>query len=460
MRARAGARRTRKSPPSPESSSVERSLARSLTGVSRTLSLFLFLSFSFSSAFDVVRWPVGTMEAMRGRTPGILVAVAHGVFSGSLNILLKFLISKLHFGFLTLIQLCTCATAALGLEILRRLGRVDVPPFGLRLSREFAPVCILSTLQSTLTLWSLRGLSLPMYVVFKRCLPFFTLTIGVCVLRNGVPSPGVLAAVAITTGGAALAGAGDLGGDPSGYVTGVLTVVVHASNLVLIQKTGADSEHGALTAQYAIAVTATPVLLACAVISSDAASVWSYPGWSDARVGTLFVCSVVLGCAMNFTTFHCTYLNSAVTTSFVGVVKSAVTITVGMLAFDDVAPTALFVAGVAVNTAGSVTYCAVKYLEIKKRSSYERLEGGAKGPAPAAAEPRPSEAPPSGGDRGDAPAGEAVTETGPEEDVAEDAAQTRREDTAGHFLAVWRSVRHLRLAKGDAPVGHAEPPGP
>lgn len=72
--------------------------------------------------------------------------------------------------------------------------------------QEFASVCILSTLQSTLTLWSLRGLSLPMYVVFKRCLPLFTLSIGVCVLRNGVPSVGVVTAVLITTGGAALAG--------------------------------------------------------------------------------------------------------------------------------------------------------------------------------------------------------------------------------------------------------------
>lgn len=72
--------------------------------------------------------------------------------------------------------------------------------------QEFAPVCILSTLQSTLTLWSLRGLSLPMYVVFKRCLPLFTLSIGVCVLKNGMPSIGVVVAVAITTAGAALAG--------------------------------------------------------------------------------------------------------------------------------------------------------------------------------------------------------------------------------------------------------------
>lgn len=54
-------------------------------------------------------------------------------------------------------------------------------------------------------------------------------------------------------------GAGDLTGDPFGYVTGVLAVIIHASYLVLIQKTSLDSEHGPLTAQYAIAVMASPV---------------------------------------------------------------------------------------------------------------------------------------------------------------------------------------------------------
>lgn len=142
----------------------------------------------------------------KGRLLGISVAIAHGVFSGSLNILLKFLITTYHFTYLTLIQCMTSATAALTLETLRRLGKVDIPPFSLQLAKVFASVCVLSTLQSTLTLWSLRGLSLPMYVVFKRCLPLATLGIGVCVLRNGTPSVGVVVAVLITTGGAALAG--------------------------------------------------------------------------------------------------------------------------------------------------------------------------------------------------------------------------------------------------------------
>ncbi|XP_066467744.1 solute carrier family 35 member D3 [Tiliqua scincoides] len=314
------------------------------------------------------------MQRCRGRALGVWVAVAHGLFSGSLNILLKFLISRYRFAFLTLLQCLTSCTAALSLELLRRRGALDLPPFGLRLARPFAGVAVLSTLQSSLTLWSLRGLSLPMYVVFKRCLPLVTLLIGVLVLKNGVPSAGVLAAVLITTCGAALAGAGDLTGDPIGYVTGVLAVLVHAAYLVLIQKTSADSDYGPLTAQYAIAVSSTPFLIIFAFASMDAINVWSFPGWKDPAMTCIFIACVLIGCAMNFTTLHCTYINSAVTTSFVGVVKSIATITVGMVAFNDVEPTKLFIAGVIVNTVGSIIYCVVKYIETRKQSKYEDLE--------------------------------------------------------------------------------------
>ncbi|XP_067839955.1 solute carrier family 35 member D3 [Heptranchias perlo] len=314
------------------------------------------------------------MQFCKGRSLGISVAVAHGVFSGSLNILLKLLISRYNFIFLTLVQCLTSSTAALTLEVLRRLGKIDVPPFSLSLAKVFASITLLSTLQSTLTLWSLRGLSLPMYVVFKRCLPLVTLIIGVFVLKNGVPSIGVSAAVVLTTCGAALAGAGDLSGDPIGYVTGVFAVLVHAAYLVVIQKAGTEHSYGPLTAQYTISVTASPILLLCSFASLDAIHIWSFPGWQDPAVGCTFTSCILIGCLMNFTTLHCTYINSAVTTSFVGVVKSIATITVGMLAFKDVEPTSLFIAGVVVNTVGSVLYCVVKYFETRQQAKYDDLE--------------------------------------------------------------------------------------
>ncbi|XP_045917170.1 solute carrier family 35 member D3-like [Micropterus dolomieu] len=318
------------------------------------------------------------MDMFKRRFLGISVAVAYGVSTGCLNIVMKLLVSNYHFDFLMLLQLLTSSTTALTLEILRRLGKVKIPPFSIQLAKEFGPVCILSTLQSSLTLWSMRGLSLPMFVVFKRCLPFLTLGIGMCVLRNGMPSIGVVISVIITTAGAALAGAGDVTGDPFGYITGVLVVIIHASYLVLIQKSSLDSEYGPLTAQYAIAVIASPVLLVCSVISKDIINMWSYEGWKDPHIPAFFVLCIFFTITMNFTTLQCTYINSAVTTSFVSMLKSIATITIGMVAFSEVAPTGLFIGGVVVNTVGSIIYCIVKYFETKKKRMYKDLEEAGK----------------------------------------------------------------------------------
>ncbi|KAM6280126.1 solute carrier family 35 member D3 [Porphyrio hochstetteri] len=421
------------------------------------------------------------MGRWRGRARGVAVAVAHGLCSGSLNILLKFLLARYHFAFLTLLQCLSSAAAALGLEALRRRGLAALPPFGPRLARPFAAVAALATLQSTLTLWSLRGLSLPMYVVFKRCLPLVTLLTGALVLRDGMPSPGVLVAVLITTCGAALAGAGDLTGDAMGYVTGVLAVLIHAAYLVLIQKTSVDSEYGPLTAQYAIAVSATPFLIICSFASMDSINVWSFPGWKDPAMVCIFIACVLISCAMNFTTLHCTYINSAVTTSFVGVVKSIATITVGMVAFNDVEPTRLFIAGVVVNTLGSVIYCVAKYVETRRQSNYEDLEK----------EAREEEGGKQAGDQG-LFAMEAISqEKGAEEAAVEGSAmedsQSREEEKDGTgkpdkgpavqgratgtqevnksslkdtYLGVWRLVRGANYVKKDYLIENEELPNP
>ncbi|XP_076872363.1 solute carrier family 35 member D3 [Brachyhypopomus gauderio] len=416
------------------------------------------------------------MEVCKGRLLGITVAIAHGIFSGSLNILLKFLITTYHFTYLTLIQCLTSGTAAITLEVLRRLGKVDIPPFSFQLAKVFASVCILATLQSTLTLWSLRGLSLPMYVVFKRCLPLVTLGIGVCVLRNGVPSVGVVVAVLITTGGAALAGAGDLTGDPFGYVTGILAVIIHASYLVLIQKTSAESEYGPLTAQYTIAVVASPVLLICSFVSMDAIDMWTYEGWKNPFITGIFCSCIFIGCAMNFTTLHCTYINSAVTTSFVGVVKSIATITVGMLAFSDVEPTNLFVAGVVVNTVGSITYCVVKYYETNKKLKYQDMDEAAKDDGPAG-EPYVDPPPKPDGDLNGFPNGHLTSTVhanglGPEhEDKVAESIELERsafssdsEPAKGslseNYVDVWRSVRTLKFFKKDTLLDNMEVQSP
>ncbi|KAB0407287.1 hypothetical protein E2I00_000142, partial [Balaenoptera physalus] len=244
--------------------------------------------------------------------------------------------------------------------------------------------------------------------------------------------------------------AGDLTGDPIGYVTGVLAVLVHAAYLVLIQKASADTEHGPLTAQYVIAVSATPLLVIFSFASSDSIHAWTFPGWKDPAMVCIFVACILIGCAMNFTTLHCTYINSAVTTSFVGVVKSIATITVGMVAFSDVEPTSLFIAGVVVNTLGSIIYCVAKFLETRKQSNYEDLET-----QPGGEEAQPSgdqlpfgleELPAEGGNGGSQIS-----------DSPEEVSKRSLKDT---YLEVWRLVRGAKYMKKDYLIENEELPSP
>lgn len=224
----------------------------------------------------------------------------------------------------------------------------------------------------------------------------------------------------------------------------------------------------------------------------DAVNMWSYAGWSDAHVTLIFILCIVIGVAMNFTTLHCTYINSAVTTSFVGVVKSIATITVGMLAFSDVAPTGLFIGGVVVNTVGSITYCVVKYFETKKKSSYEDLEGAGK----EGAAPGELEKPALNGKaqqeeqgllgvmaKGEEPAdlanGELITGDGDTGGVSsrvmtdEEALEMQREhlhrenaaagngwSTSDSYLGVWRSIRHLQFMKKEPLIDNMEQQSP
>lgn len=194
---------------------------------------------------------------------------------------------------------------------------------------------------------------------------------------------------------------------------------------------------------------------------------------------SIFVACILIGCAMNFTTLHCTYINSAVTTSFVGVVKSIATITVGMVAFSDVEPTSLFIAGVVVNTLGSIIYCVAKFLETRRQSNYEDLESQAEGE-----ESQPSgdqlpfvmeELPAEGGNsepESAEGAGDSVEQGGQEsrgsprgvslvarraEGHSEEGSRRSLKDT---YLEVWRLVRGTKYMKKDYLIENEALPSP
>ena len=65
---------------------------------------------------------------------------------------------------------------------------------------------IFYTVHAGLALSALSGMSIPMYTVLKRCVPFVNLILAVGLLGRGMPRKGVVASVLVITVGCVIAG--------------------------------------------------------------------------------------------------------------------------------------------------------------------------------------------------------------------------------------------------------------
>ncbi|RVW14272.1 UDP-galactose/UDP-glucose transporter 7 [Vitis vinifera] len=81
----------------------------------------------------------------------------------------------------------------------------------------------------------------------------------------------------------------------------------------------------------------------------------------------ILILSLVMGIALNYTMFLCTIVNSALTTTIVGVLKGVGSTTLGFVLLGGVKVHALNVTGLVINTAGGVWYSYAKYQQKKSK---------------------------------------------------------------------------------------------
>ena len=110
-----------------------------------------------------------------------------------------------------------------------------------------------------------------------------------------------------------------------------------------------------------------PVMTLVLLLSGDINKIASYPYWSTGSFLFSFLSVVFSGCIFTYSMFLCTTVNSALTTSCVSVLKSAVTTWIGMYTFGGVTPTTFFLLGQSINFTGGVMYTLVKYRANKRK---------------------------------------------------------------------------------------------
>ncbi|UYV69753.1 SLC35D3 [Cordylochernes scorpioides] len=227
---------------------------------------------------------------------------------------------------------------------------------------------LLYAVNAVTSLSALSGMTLPMYTAIKRCAPLATLALGVLVLRKPMPSIKIIASVVLITLGCVLAGLGDLEFNPAAYWCGAVSVAAQSLYLTLVQR-GAENRMTTLTVLQLNSYNTLPLFSLAFVFSSEAHGL---PAYFTTEKLTFWAClflQICMGSILNYSLFLCTMLNSALTTSLVGVFKAVVQTAVGFFAFGGVAFHPLNIAGLCLNTYGGILYTFSRYRESKSKKS-------------------------------------------------------------------------------------------
>ena len=145
------------------------------------------------------------------------------------------------------------------------------------------------------------------------------------------------------------------------YTYGCLSVISQAIYLLLVQRLSA--EFTTLETLHLTSINSLPLMCFCCFITGEYEK--ALINFDTKSPGFLLVFGIVvsIGCLLNYLLFLCTALNSALTTSITGVLKSVLQTTIGIFTFGGIHLNLLTYLGIVTNISGGIYYAFVKYQE-------------------------------------------------------------------------------------------------
>ena len=137
---------------------------------------------------------------------GLCIALTYGTISTSMAFINKMVLSTYQFNYPIFLMVAQMLTSTLILEALRLTNLIQLPKFTLERGWKFFFPSLLYAIHCVMALWSLGGMSIPMYSVLKRCSPLVIMGLGYLLLKKGQPSCKVVISIFAVTSGCILAG--------------------------------------------------------------------------------------------------------------------------------------------------------------------------------------------------------------------------------------------------------------
>lgn len=271
---------------------------------------------------------------------------------------------------ITLLAMQMAATAAL-IHLGARLQWVAMRPFSPATARRLLPLSFFYNANVAFALASLRGVNIPMYIALKRLTPMAVMLTGACT-GKARPTTQVSLSVLTITIGCIIAALGDFSFDFYAYALALTSVLFQTAYLLLVERSGADQGMSSFELMFYNALLSLPFLAAVLLFTGELTD--SIPllieKCSESVPFTVAVtASLVMGLVLNYTMFLCTIVNSALTTTIVGVLKGVVTTIFGFFFMGGVDFHLLNVCGLVVNSLGGIWYSVAKYREKQSKEA-------------------------------------------------------------------------------------------
>ncbi|XP_048436539.1 UDP-galactose/UDP-glucose transporter 7-like [Pyrus x bretschneideri] len=241
---------------------------------------------------------------------------------------------------------------------------------GLEMStaKKLLPVSLFYNANVAFALASLKGVNIPMYIAIKRLTLLAVLVAGFF-SGKGRPPIQVCLSVTLTAVGVLIAALGDFSFDLFGYSMALTSVFFQTMYLVLVEKSGAEDGLSSVEIMYYDSFLCLPFLKLLIVATGEFPDSLSL---LIAKSNSLYflvilILSFIMGIVLDFTMFLCTIVNSALTTTIVGVLKGVGSTTLGFVVLGGVQVHVLNVTGLVINTAGGVWYSFAKYQQRKNK---------------------------------------------------------------------------------------------
>lgn len=290
----------------------------------------------------------------------LLAAFSYGIASMAMVFINKAVLLQYPHS-MTLLILQQVSTA-----VLIYLGKVfrltSVRSMDWKTSKRLLPLSLFYNANVAFALASLKGVNIPMYIALKRLTPLAVLVTGFF-FGKAKPSTQVSLSVLLTGLGVIIAALGDFSFDLMGYTLALTSVAFQTAYLVLVERSAAEDGLSSIELMLYNSVLSLPFLLLLIFGTKELPFAGELLLQKIKTFGffVLLVISLLMGIILNYTMFLCTMVNSALTTTIVGVLKGVGTTTLGFLVLGGVKVHALNITGLVINTAGGIWYSIAKY---------------------------------------------------------------------------------------------------